>query len=76
MIYFLLALFLTLASRAIYAWRVKCRALVTDGDAVGHLTYVKEFWRNGGSRIDLTNRYLLDSCDYPNGYHWILYLWR
>ena len=76
MIYFLVALALTLSSRAIYAWRVKSRASVTDGDAIGHLTFVKEFKRNGGARIDLTNRYILEGGDYPNGFHWLFFFLR
>lgn len=48
-------------------------SIVTDGDAVAHITYVKEYYKTQGRPIDLSYKYVFDEPDYPNGYHKFLY---
>lgn len=74
MIFFLLSLLMLLSSRAFIAYRLGRSAIITDGDAMGHLTYVKEYYRTGGRPIDLTYLYALDGPDYPNGFHKLFFL--
>lgn len=74
---FIILSFLLLAvSRGVMAWREKKSSLITDGDAINHLTYVKEFYKNKGQPISLQYKYILDSDDYPNGFHKIFYIFR
>ena len=51
----------------------KPSAVRTDGDAAGHVGYVKEYRRTGGRPIDLSTRYLLEESSYPNGFHKLIY---
>lgn len=51
-------------------------AVKTDGDAAGHVGLVREFYRNEGKPIDLSDRYLLEYTDYPTGFHKLIFFSR
>jgi hypothetical protein len=76
MSFIILSFFLLAVSRGVMAWREKKSSLITDGDAMGHLAYVKEFYKNKGKPISMQYKYILDGDDYPNGFHKIFYFFR
>lgn len=43
------------------------------GDALVHLSFVRELFRTGGKKIDMSWKFLLDTSDYPTGFHRLIY---
>ncbi len=70
------ALLLTFLSRCALTYMHHRGSRLTDGDAVAHLQYVRRLWETKGASVSLKHRYLLDSNDYPTGFHRILYWLR
>lgn len=47
----------------------KSGAIVTDGDAAGHVGFVQEYYNSRERPISLADRFLLHGSDYPTGFH-------
>lgn len=52
----------------------KKNSFYTDGDAIGHLNYIKAIYKDNGRIPEKLEKYLLDYNDYPNGFHRLFYL--
>jgi hypothetical protein len=48
----------------------------TDGDAINHLEFLRQIYKNNGTIPKNINKYILDTNDYPNGYYKLLYFLR
>lgn len=48
-------------------------SLINDGDAIGHLTFLKEYIKNKGKKIELNYLYTLEGPGYPTGFHKLFY---
>ena len=73
-LYYLFAtIALTLLFRWVPAYLEQRNSVITEGDSMGHLMYVKEYYRTNGKPIDMSWLYILDSTDYPNGFHKLFY---
>lgn len=70
--YVLASALLLVAIRWWLAGREESSSL-TEGDGIGHLDYVQNLHANGG-RVGRVPKFILDSDDYPQGFHWIF--WR
>lgn len=73
MFFFLLSAILLLITRGIYALYLHKDTAHTTGDAIVHLGFIKEYYKNRGKPVDPSYMYILDKADYPNGFHKIFY---
>jgi len=76
MVYLFIALIVLIIPRYYLSYLLNRETAMTTGDAIFHLTIVKEFYRTGGKPIDMSCLYILDESesDYPYGFHKLFYL--
>ncbi len=73
MIFLIISITTMLVIRSYFIVKDHRNNVFSDGDAVIHLQYVKEYYKKNGSPIDMSDRYILDFSDYPTGFHKIFY---
>jgi len=77
MVVVFITIFLMLFSRVMIVYLInKKKGFHTDGDAIGHLNYIKEIYNHQGRIQEKLKKYLLDYNDYPNGFHKIFYMFK
>lgn len=75
MVIIFLSVLLLLSTRIITVYYLnKKSGIYTDGDAIGHLNYIKEIYTHNGKIQKKLEKYLLDYNDYPNGFHKLFYI--
>ncbi len=73
MLFFTLSLILLVAFRSFWFVKEGQASVITSGDSMAHLKYVKEYYRTNGKPMNMRWLYTLDESDYPNGFHKLFY---